>query len=91
MTNSNSAAEAAPIERPVGRDALIQRAKRLRTEIKQIFADAEHWNTHVRTRFEKLIDPDPDGELARMASGLDRMLAEQAARSGVAFFTRKIR
>ncbi len=57
------------------RKELIARARRIRQEIKQIFIDAEHWNNFVRSPFELPIDPDSDGELARWAKALDRMLA----------------
>lgn len=52
---------------------LIARARALRSEIKQIFADAEHWN-RMHTR-QVPIDPDPDGELRRILNGLERTLS----------------
>ena len=56
------------------RAAIIARARNTRAEIAQIFADADHWNRlHVPWK-GKPIDPDPDGQLKRIADGLDRML-----------------
>jgi hypothetical protein len=62
------------------REQLIDRAKRIRASIEQIFTDAKYWNEHVRTPFQEPIDPDPDGELAKWAKAIDGMLAKEAAR-----------
>jgi len=61
-------------KREAERRELIERAVSIRAEIEQIFAGAAHWNEHVRTPFEKPIDPDPDGQLARLTVRLDRMI-----------------
>lgn len=61
------------------RSEIVAEAKRIREEIADIFAVAEHWNTCVRKPDEDVIDPDPEGQLARMAKGLDAMLAREAA------------
>ena len=58
------------------RDSIILRARKLRAGIAQIFADAEHWNRVNVPWKGQAIDPDPDGQLKRIASGLDRMLAK---------------
>lgn len=57
------------------RSEIINRAKKLRSEITQIFADADHWNKK-NTPWQKAIDPDPDGELKKMAEMLDRVLTD---------------
>lgn len=64
------------------RRQLIERARRILKDIEQIFLDADYWNNHVRTPFEEPIDPDPGGELARYAAGLERMLAAEAGSGG---------
>ena len=59
------------------RAAIIARARKLRAEIAQTFADAEHWNrVHVPWK-GKPIDPDPDGQLGRILASIDRMLAAE--------------
>lgn len=57
------------------RARLLARARGIRDEIARMLADAAHWNEHVRTPFEQPIDPDPGGEIKRLAARLDRMLA----------------
>lgn len=53
------------------RAELIRRVVDLRAECRQIFADAEYWNDHVRKPEEETIDPDPDGTLALLIEKLD--------------------
>lgn len=52
------------------KESLLKRRDQLICEIEQIFTDAEHWNLCVRASHEEPINPDPDGELRRMLSGL---------------------
>lgn len=52
------------------KETLLKRRDQLICEIEQIFTDAEHWNLCVRASHEEPINPDPDGELRRMLSGL---------------------
>lgn len=60
------------------RAQIVERGRKLRAEIAQAFADAEHWNrVHAHSGVPP-IDPDPDGQLRRIADGLDRMLAAEA-------------
>lgn len=61
------------------RESLVARAKYLKSEIEQIFLDAEHWNNAVRKPHEELIDPDPQGELKQLLNGLNVMLAGGSA------------
>ena len=62
------------------RAAIIARARTLRERIAQTFADAEHWNrVNVPSR-GPAIDPDPDGQLKRIADCVDRMLAKEPLR-----------
>jgi len=56
------------------RSVLADRARNLRAEIAQTFADADYWNLFVRRAFEAPINPDPDGELESLAARLDRVL-----------------
>ena len=56
---------------------IISRARKLRAEIAQTFADAAHWNSINAPHKGPAIDPDPDGELRRIADGLDKMLAAE--------------
>lgn len=66
------------------RASIVARASKLRQEIAQQFADAEHWNrVNVPWKGEP-IDPDPDGRLRRIANGIDRMLAGEARKEGAA-------
>lgn len=62
------------------RQLIIDRARRLRHDIEQIFTDCASWNDNSVSRRNGAasIDPDPDGQLRRMADGLDRMLAAEA-------------
>lgn len=57
------------------RKEIVDEARRIRKEISQIFIDVAHWNNNVRTAFEQPVDPDPDGQLARIAASIDRTLA----------------
>lgn len=56
------------------RQQLIERMKRTREEIGQIFTDAATWNENHRPAGEAPIDPDPDGELLREANSLDQAI-----------------
>lgn len=63
------------------RAASIARARTLRDEIAQLFADAERWNSiHVPQKGPP-IDPDPDGHLRKIAAHLDKMLAAEPTTS----------
>lgn len=54
------------------REAILNKAKGMLTEINQIFLDAEHWNnTHPE---EEPINPDKDGFLRHMAEILDGVI-----------------
>lgn len=55
------------------RDELVAELRTLREEIRLTFTTAEHWSrTHPD---EEPLDPDPDGELADMATQIDDILA----------------
>lgn len=60
---------------PRTRTELIARMRHLRREIEQIFDDAAHWNEYTRKPSEAPIDPDPDGQLRRIADAFDAALA----------------
>ena len=59
----------------------LERAENIRKEIKQIFLDAEHWNSSVRKPTEERIDVDPDGALKRGLQFLDSFIAGNLRRS----------
>lgn len=61
------------------RAVIVARARKLRGEIAQMFADAEHWNRVNVLWKGPAIDPDPDGQIKRIADGIDRMLAKEDA------------
>ena len=53
--------------------------RRIRDEIRQIFTDTAHWNENVRKPHEAIIDPDPDGMMAKIeASYTDALKREEA-------------
>ena len=59
------------------RAEIIERYKNLREKIRQTFLDVEHWN-RVHTPWKGApIDPDPDGQLRRIAERIDRMLSRE--------------
>ena len=60
------------------RNEIVANARRMRTEIRQIFTDCEYWNDNARKIDEEKINPDPDGKLTLMAKALDEMLAREA-------------
>jgi hypothetical protein len=64
------------------RARIIANARQTRQEIEEIFVDCDHWNTHVRKPNEMPIDCDPDGELRRLADGLDTFIAIETGRGG---------
>jgi hypothetical protein len=59
------------------RSELLAQARRIRREIKQIFSDAEYWNMNTRKPHEEVINPDPNGQLKRIANNLDAMLKNE--------------
>lgn len=56
------------------REELISDARRIKTEIDQIFVDAEYWNANVRKPEMAIVDPDPFGQLTRIRAGIVKML-----------------
>lgn len=67
------------------RQQIITEVDRLRQEIAQLFTAAHHWNEHVRKPNEARIDPDPDGQLRKIAQGIDAMLATERGRTNARF------
>ena len=53
---------------------LIARARKIRADIAQLFAEAGHWNRVNVPWKGPAINPDPDGQLKRLAVGLDQLL-----------------
>ena len=64
------------------RAQMLDHARSLRAEIDQIFTDAAVWNdfSDARRVGYAPINPDPDGQLRRIADGIDRILANDAGR-----------
>lgn len=60
------------------RAELIDRARRIRSDIEQVFIDVEYWN-RIHPEHDP-IDPDPDGQLGRWAKAIDEMLAREGER-----------
>lgn len=60
------------------RQGFVERAERIRSEINQIFADAEYYNLHVRKLREREIDPDPRGELKAALNYVEEFLKGSA-------------
>lgn len=58
------------------REQLISRAKKQREEIQQYFDDVHLWN-RTRGKIAGAIKPDPEGEMRRIAKGLDAMLVNE--------------
>ena len=58
---------------------MVRRTRRLRAEIEMIFTTAASWNDNSKARQQGAapIDPDPDGQMRRIADGLDRTLAAE--------------
>lgn len=71
----------APLTKDTARAEMIARVRKLRGEIADHFGTIAHWNDRVRAADEEPIDPDPDGQLQRIADGLDRTLAAEVARA----------
>jgi hypothetical protein len=70
--------EVGALDTPAEASVLDQRiadARALRVEIEEIFTRAARWNSRERPRGDAVIDPDPGGQLHRLAEQLDRMLA----------------
>jgi hypothetical protein len=65
------------------RRKMLDRIRKGQEEIRQLFRDVAYWNEHVRTPFEDRINPDPDGQLTRIAEACDRTLAAEAKPRGV--------
>jgi hypothetical protein len=47
------------------RDELLKENLRIQLNIEQLYVDADSWNRFTRKKGEAVIDPDPNGELAR--------------------------
>jgi len=64
--------------------SIVERATKLRADIDKLFADCMSWNDNRLKDWQSEIDPDPDGNLKRIADVFDRMIQqEQAANSEV--------
>ncbi len=61
------------------RASLVNRVRRCRDEINQLFTDAEYWNS--RHAPEESIDPDPDGLLVKLRASLQHTLESEEARA----------
>lgn len=63
------------------RDRIIAAARRQLDDIRQYFAEVASWNDNSAARKAGCdpIDPDPTGVMARMATALEEMLANEEA------------
>lgn len=59
------------------RQKIINDVRKQLAEVNQLFTDTEYWNENVRKPHEKRIDPDPDGEMAKIKAGYERCLANE--------------
>jgi hypothetical protein len=59
------------------RQALVQRMRQQRDEIRQWFYDIEHWNRLHPTDAFMLDEIDPSGMMAKFAAALDLSLARE--------------
>jgi hypothetical protein len=66
------------------RRRIIGQFHRLRAEIDQIFVDCAYWNDNVRKPTEEPINPDPFGELRRLVTALDELLANDTGHGPIA-------
>lgn len=64
-----------PDKPAITRSQIVERLKRLRKEIYQIFLDAQHWNNIHPD--EEPVNPDPDGKLWRMMTAIDKTLRRE--------------
>jgi len=62
--------------------SILDRAAKLRAEIEKLFADIVAWNDHRLKDWQSEIDPDPDGNLKRIADSLERLVAQDAPPPG---------
>lgn len=61
----------------VTKESLIADARRIIKNIDQMFIDVRHWNENTRPRpypNDPPIDPDPDGQMARMRAAVQKTL-----------------
>lgn len=70
--------------RDTTRSGILRRFRRLRDEIKQMFVDADSWNDNARKLGDPLIDPDPFGEMRRLADAIDELLANDPGHGPIA-------
>lgn len=63
------------------RERIISAARRQLNDIRQYFADVASWNDNSDARKAgcEPVDPDPTGVMARMATALEEMLANDEA------------
>lgn len=66
------------------RRRILRRLKKLRREIEIDFNTAAYWNEHVRKSDEEPIDPDPFGEMRRLADAIDKLLANDKGEGPIA-------
>lgn len=66
------------------RRRIINNARKLRANIEQIFIDCASWNDNARKPDDAPIDPDPFGEMRRMADQLDDFLANDPGHGPIA-------
>ena len=60
------------------REQIILQAREIRSNIAQMFSDAQHWNDVNAPWKGPPIEPDQDGKLRRIADCIDRVLKTEA-------------
>jgi hypothetical protein len=86
--DNSPSAFAVPEEAAIPEDAregltlMLDNARRIRSDIEQIFIDVESWNDNsiARKNGAERIDPDPGGEMRRWALALDKNIKDLEGR-----------
>jgi hypothetical protein len=74
-----SGTKGADFEAMLERALLISRARILKADIEQYFADIASWNENFRPNSEDYFDADPDGTLRKTLSSINSMLEREDA------------
>lgn len=62
--------------RNITRKQMLAEAERIKAKVEQIFIDIAYWNNHTRKPGEDIIDPDPDGQLKRLAAQMESAIRQ---------------
>lgn len=64
------------------REEILADAIRLRDKAQQLLNHADHWNVHVRKARQPKINADPHGELRKIITDVNALLAQESKRTG---------